>query len=114
MKLAADAVARTSSEVNAAATQSGTASTQIAATINQVASGAAEQAQAATSTSNAVSDLNVIIGQVGSGAGEITSRVEAASAANGPFATVGMGISMTNTSTFGRMLSPGFYRLRQW
>jgi len=81
VKLAADAVARTSSEVNAAATQSGTASTQIAATINQVASGAAEQAQAATSTSNAVSDLNVIIGQVGSGAGEITSRVEAASAA---------------------------------
>jgi hypothetical protein len=41
-------------------------------------------------------------------------QVEAASAANGPFATVGMGISMTNTSTFGRMLSPGFYRLRQW
>jgi methyl-accepting chemotaxis protein len=81
VKLAADAVARTSAEVNGAATQSGSASTQIAATINQVASGAAEQAKASSSTSSAVQDLNVIIGQVGSGASEITSKVEAASAA---------------------------------
>jgi methyl-accepting chemotaxis protein len=81
VKAAADSVARTSSEVSGAATQSGNASSQIAATINQVASGAAEQAKASFDTSNAVLELDAIIAQVGAGASEITGKVEAASLA---------------------------------
>ncbi len=81
VKTAADSVARTSAELNLAATQSGTASTQIAQTINQVASGASEQAQASSDTSTAVGDLTGIIAQVGAGASNITTKVEAASLA---------------------------------
>jgi methyl-accepting chemotaxis protein len=81
VKTAADSVARTSTELSDAATQSGTASTQIAQTINQVASGASEQAKASSDTSNAVQDLNAIIDQVGAGAAETTRKVELASAA---------------------------------
>jgi methyl-accepting chemotaxis protein len=81
VKTAADSVARTSNEVSAAATQSGNASSQIATTINQVASGAAEQAKASSDTSNAVQELNAIINQVGAGASEISQKVEVASVA---------------------------------
>jgi methyl-accepting chemotaxis protein len=81
VKFAADSVARTSGEVSGAATQSGNASSQIAATINQVASGAAEQAKASSDTSNAVLELDAIIAQVGAGAAEITAKVQAASIA---------------------------------
>jgi methyl-accepting chemotaxis protein len=81
VKMAANAVARTSGELSGAATQSGNASSQIAQTINQVASGASEQARASSDTSNAVQDLDAIIGQVGAGASQITTKVEAASVA---------------------------------
>ncbi|MGA3031563.1 MAG: methyl-accepting chemotaxis protein, partial [Candidatus Limnocylindrales bacterium] len=81
VKIAADSVARTSSEVSAAATQSGNASSQIAETINQVASGAAEQARASSDTSNAAVELGAIIGQVGAGAAETSRKVEASSVA---------------------------------
>ena len=87
VKIAADSVARTSGELSNAAAQSGTASTQIAQTINQVASGASEQAKASSDTSNAVGELTGIISQVGAGASNITSKVEAASLALGDMAT---------------------------
>jgi len=81
VKSAADAVARTSTELSDAATQSGNASSQIAETINQVASGASEQAKATSDTSNAAQELDAIIAQVGAGAAEITAKVEVASLA---------------------------------
>ena len=87
VKIAADSVARTSTEVSAAATQSGTASSQIAQTINQVAAGAGEQAKASADTSNAVLELNAIINQVGAGASNITTKVELASVALSDMAT---------------------------
>jgi len=81
VKTAADSVARTSSQLSNAASQSGNASSQIAQTINQVASGASEQARASSDTSNAVVDLTGIIGQVGAGASEITTKIDVVSAA---------------------------------
>jgi methyl-accepting chemotaxis protein len=81
VKDAADGVARTSKELTAAAHQSGQASGQIAATINQVAGGAQDQAMAASTTSGAVQELGAVIGQVGSGAAETTRQVAASAAA---------------------------------
>ncbi len=81
VKEASDAVAKTSTELTEAASQSGTATTQIATTIGQVAAGAQDQASAASSTSAAVSDLVGLIGRVGTGAADTTRKVEAASAA---------------------------------
>ena len=78
---AAQAVSRTSSEVNGAAVQSGLGSQQIAETIGQVASGAADQAHAATDTSGAVADLRTVIEQVRGGAAETARSVEAQAAA---------------------------------
>jgi methyl-accepting chemotaxis protein len=86
VKTAAEAVARTSSELSEAAAQSGNASGQIAQTINQVASGASEQARASSDTSNAAQELDVIIAQVGSGASDISAKVDAASVALGDMA----------------------------
>ncbi len=86
VKTAAEAVARTSSELSDAAAQSGNASGQIAQTINQVASGASEQARASSDTSNAAQELDAIIVQVGSGASDISAKVDAASVALGDMA----------------------------
>ncbi|HEX7492561.1 MAG TPA: methyl-accepting chemotaxis protein [Candidatus Limnocylindrales bacterium] len=81
VKLTAESVARTSSEVSMAAIQSGNASSQIAGTINLVAGGAADQARAASDTSLAAQELKNIILQVGAGAAETKARVEASAAA---------------------------------
>ncbi|HEX8939509.1 MAG TPA: methyl-accepting chemotaxis protein, partial [Candidatus Limnocylindrales bacterium] len=81
VKAAAEAVARTSGELNAAASQTGAASGQVAATINQVAAGAADQARAASETSAAVGDLTAIISQVGAGAAETSGKVDLAARA---------------------------------
>jgi methyl-accepting chemotaxis protein len=80
VKSAADAVARTADEVDAAACQSGQASTQIAMTIGQVAGGASAQAQATSDSSAAVSQLGAIIATVGAGSTDITARITAAAA----------------------------------
>ena len=74
VKDAAGGVARTSAELTNAAHQSGTASTQIAQTINQVAAGAQDQAQAASATSAAVAQLTSVIERVGSGAADTTEK----------------------------------------
>ena len=87
VRVAAEAVSRTSVDLNSAASQSGNASSQIAQTINQVASGAGEQARASSETSNAAIELSAIIGQVGAGAAETTRKVDAASAALSRMAT---------------------------
>jgi methyl-accepting chemotaxis protein len=81
VRIAAEAVARTSLDLNSAASQSGSASSQIAQTINQVASGASEQARASFDTSNAAVELTAIISKVGAGAAETSTKVDAASAA---------------------------------
>jgi methyl-accepting chemotaxis protein len=81
VKTSAQAVARSSSELNLAATQSGTASSQIATTINQVAVGAADQARAASLSSGAVQELTAVIAQVEGGASETAKKVQAASQA---------------------------------
>ncbi len=81
VKNAAEGVARASNELTDAAQQAGTASTQIAQTINQVAAGAQDQAQAASSTSEAVAQLTTVIEQVGSGAAETTQKTSDSSAA---------------------------------
>jgi methyl-accepting chemotaxis protein len=81
VKEAAESVTRTSVELNAAATQSGNASSQIAQTINQVAAGAGEQAKASSDTSTAAIELSAIIGQVGAGAAETAVKIEASSVA---------------------------------
>jgi len=78
---ASEAVSRTSVDLNDAASQSGGASTQIAQTINQVASGAGEQARAASDTSAAAIELSAIIDQVGDGAAQTSMKVDAASTA---------------------------------
>ena len=78
---AAAAVARTSSELTLAANQSGTASSQIASTIGQVAAGAQDQAHAASSASGAVQELTAVIGQVDAGASDTAAKAEIASAA---------------------------------
>ena len=81
VQVAAEGVARTSRELTEAAHQSGSASGQIAQTINQVAAGAQDQAQAASSTSAAVTQLTEVIATVGAGAGETAQKVAASSAA---------------------------------
>ena len=81
VKQAADAVARTSLELDSASAQTGTATQQIASTITQVATGAGDQARAASETSASANELTAMIAQVGAGATETTVRVEAASAA---------------------------------
>jgi methyl-accepting chemotaxis protein len=81
VKQAADAVTRTSLELDSASAQTGTATQQIASTITQVATGAGDQARAASETSASANELTAMIAQVGAGATETTVRVEAASAA---------------------------------
>ena len=97
VKTAAESVSRTSVDLNAAATQSGSASTQIAQTINQVASGAGEQARAASDTSNAAVHLGRAIAQVGEGAAETSSKVGTASVALHDMATAIHGASAAST-----------------
>ena len=81
VKAAAEALARSSDQLNSAATQSANASQQVAQTIGQVAAGAGEQARAASQTSSASHDLAQIIERVGKGAASTRSRVEEASRA---------------------------------
>ena len=81
LREAAESVARTSAELNAASGQTGAASQQIATTIQQIAVGAADQARAASETSAAVQELHTVVAEVGAGAAETTRKVEAASAA---------------------------------
>jgi len=81
VKLAAQSVAHTSGDLNNAATQTGSATAQISQTINQVASGASEQARAASDTADAAIRLGDTIGQVGGGAAETTVKVDLAAAA---------------------------------
>jgi methyl-accepting chemotaxis protein len=81
VKSASTEVSRTSAGLNEAAGQSGSASSQIAQTITQVASGASEQARAASDTSEAASALAAVIEQVGAGAAETSRKVEASSSA---------------------------------
>ncbi len=72
---AADAVSRTSGQLNAAATQTGAATQQVATTISQVAGGTAEQARAASDTNAAVEELSAIIATVGRGAVDASRSV---------------------------------------
>ena len=81
VKTAAEALARSSDQLNLAATQSGNASTQVAQTISQVAAGASDQARAASQTSEASHDLTQIIERVGEGAASTRIRVQDASRA---------------------------------
>jgi methyl-accepting chemotaxis protein len=74
---AAQAVAKTTLEVNSSAVQSGLGSVQIAQTIGQVSAGASDQARAASETSDAVTDLRTVIEQVRGGAAETARSVEA-------------------------------------
>jgi methyl-accepting chemotaxis protein len=78
VKAAAAAVSRTSLELDSASNQTGSATQQIASTINQVAMGASDQARAATETSASTQELTAMIAQVGAGAGETNARVEQA------------------------------------
>jgi methyl-accepting chemotaxis protein len=78
VKEAADAVTRTSQELDSASTQTGTATQQIASTITQVATGASDQARAASDTSAGTQELTAMISQVGAGAAETNKRVEQA------------------------------------
>jgi methyl-accepting chemotaxis protein len=75
----AGSVASASSEMSAAATQTGTASGQIAATIGQVASGASDQARASTQTVGAVQEIADIAFEVNAGVEDTRRSVEAAS-----------------------------------
>jgi methyl-accepting chemotaxis protein len=77
---AAQSVSRTSTEVSAAAMQSGEGAAQIAQTISQVASGALEQARAGGDTVDAVNDLQAVIESVRGGAAETARSVEAQAA----------------------------------
>jgi methyl-accepting chemotaxis protein len=81
VKAAAEALSRSSDELNSAATQSGNASQQVAQTINQVAAGANDQARAASQTSSAGQDLVQVIERVGAGAASTRVRVQEASRA---------------------------------
>ena len=81
VKAAAEALSRSSSQLNSAATQSGQASAQAAQTISQIASGASDQAHAASETSSASQELSQIIERVGEGAASTRTRVQEASAA---------------------------------
>jgi methyl-accepting chemotaxis protein len=81
VKAAADAVTRTSEELDSASAQTGTATQQIASTITQVATGAADQARAASETSAGTQNLTAMIAQVGAGATETNKRVEQAAEA---------------------------------
>jgi methyl-accepting chemotaxis protein len=101
VKTAAESVSRTSGDLNSAATQSGSATAQIAQTINQVASGASEQARAASDTADAAVQLGAAIGQVGSGAAETSQKVEAASIALHDMATAISGASAASTEVVG-------------
>jgi methyl-accepting chemotaxis protein len=78
VKAAADSVTRTSLELDSASNQTGMATQQIANTINQVATGAADQARAASETSASTQELTAMIAQVGAGAGETNKRVDEA------------------------------------
>jgi len=73
---AADAVSRTSQQLNEAAAQSGAATQQIAQTIGQVAGGTAEQARAAGDANAAVGELGAVIGEVSSGAAATSGAVD--------------------------------------
>jgi methyl-accepting chemotaxis protein len=86
VKAASETVAMTSRGLTEAASQSGTASSQVASTISQVAAGAQDQAQAASSTSAAVSELTSVADLVGSGSSEIRQQVAITSAAVGGLA----------------------------
>ena len=101
VKEAAQAVTRTSGDLNSAATQSGNASAQIAQTINQVAAGASEQAKAASDTSNATNELTAIISQVGAGASDITRKVDVASVALSAMANAISSASAASTEVSG-------------
>ena len=81
VKAAAEALARSSDQLNSAATQSGNASTQVAQTISQVAAGASDQARAASQTSTASQDLTEIIERVGEGAASTRIRAQEAARA---------------------------------
>jgi methyl-accepting chemotaxis protein len=81
VRSAADSVSRTSLELDSASNQTGTATQQIASTITQVATGAADQARAASETSASTQELTAMIAQVGAGAAETNKRVEQAHAA---------------------------------
>jgi methyl-accepting chemotaxis protein len=81
VKAAAEALAGASDQLNSTATESGTASAQVAQTIGQVAAGAGDQARAASQTSDASHDLTQIIEQVGEGAASTRIRVQDASRA---------------------------------
>jgi methyl-accepting chemotaxis protein len=81
VKTAAEAMAVASDQLNAAASQSGSASTQVAQTISQVAAGASDQARAASQTSTASTELSSIIERVGEGAASTRIRVQDASRA---------------------------------
>jgi len=83
LKTASDTVARTSGQLNRAATQSGSATQLVATTIQQVAAGAQDQAVAASDTAAAVNDLSNVIALVSAGAAETTRKVEQASATIG-------------------------------
>jgi methyl-accepting chemotaxis protein len=101
VKLAAESVARTSGDLNNAATQTGAATSQIAQTINQVATGASEQARAAGDTADAAVRLGATISQVGSGAAETSLKVEAASAALNEMAQAIRSASAASTDVVG-------------
>ncbi len=76
VQTAAEAVTRTSEQLNQAAAQTGAATQQVAQTISQVAAGTAEQARASSDTNLAMQELTGIITTVGTGASEASRSVE--------------------------------------
>ena len=76
--VASEGLAQTGGLLNAAARETGQAIGQVAATIQQVAAGAADQAHGASDTSRAVGDLTTVITSVGSGATATSSKLATA------------------------------------
>jgi methyl-accepting chemotaxis protein len=81
VQLSAAAVSRTSVELDSAASQTGSATQQIASTMSQVARGASDQALVATQTSASVHELTALIARVGVAADQTQDRAEQASSA---------------------------------
>ena len=74
-------LARTSVELDEAASQTGSATQQIAGTMSHVAGGASEQARLAADTSASAHELSVVIARVAAAANETQDRAEQAGSA---------------------------------
>ncbi len=97
VRVASEAVAQTGGLLNAAARETGAAIGQVAGTIQQVATGAAEQAHGASDTSRAVGDLASVIGSVGSSATETSTKLALAATNFGSMADAIVALESAST-----------------